>query len=307
MTQASTVHGQPSLQFLGKPGTQVLAKAAQVSPTVQALPSSQGRVLPVETQVPARLQASVVHGLLSLQGVVGPGAHMPSLQVSPTLQLLPSLHAAPLAGANKQAPVALLQLSVVHGLLSLQAMVLPGAHRPSAHKSPTVHKLPSSQAGPLILRLRQVPKAATQESVVHARLSLQFVDDPPTHLPALQMSLTVHLLKSSHGKLLNGLLHTPVAVSQASSVHNRPSLHGFLTPGEHALNLHKSPMVQALPSLQARALAVLTQPVALAQVSVVQALPSLQFLIPLPTHLPRTQASIGVQASPSEHTVTIGL
>jgi len=58
----------PSSQLRGDPGWQ--APFEQISPVVQALPSSQAMVLLVFTQLPvAATQVSVVQGLLSLQRV----------------------------------------------------------------------------------------------------------------------------------------------------------------------------------------------------------------------------------------------
>ena len=72
----------------------------------------------------AGLQLSVVHTLLSLHIVAAPETHTPPPQTSPVVQALPSLHALELL-AKTQAPVAGLQLSVVHTLLSLQTTAPP--------------------------------------------------------------------------------------------------------------------------------------------------------------------------------------
>jgi hypothetical protein len=69
------------------------------------------------------LQASVVQGLLSLQTRAVP-LQAPVAQVSVDVQALPSSQAAALF-VNEQLPVAELQLSVVHGLLSLQTLPPP--------------------------------------------------------------------------------------------------------------------------------------------------------------------------------------
>ena len=64
--QPSSVQGLPSLQLAGGPLTQT--PALHVSPTVQALPSSQDSELLVWMHCPVSgLQESVVHTLLSLQ------------------------------------------------------------------------------------------------------------------------------------------------------------------------------------------------------------------------------------------------
>jgi hypothetical protein len=61
--------------------------AWQVSPWVQALPSSQESVLLLYKQPYSASQVSVVQGLLSLQEMAAP-AQTPSAQVSPRVQAL---------------------------------------------------------------------------------------------------------------------------------------------------------------------------------------------------------------------------
>ena len=68
--QESVVHTLLSLQTTAEPGTHV--PPPQVSPVVQALPSSQTAVLFVKTQPVAGLQLSVVQMLLSLQTTAAP-------------------------------------------------------------------------------------------------------------------------------------------------------------------------------------------------------------------------------------------
>jgi hypothetical protein len=63
--------------------------------------------------------------------------------------------------------------------------------------------------------------------------------------------------------------------------------------------------VQALLSLHAALVSVLTQPVAGLHVSDVQALLSLQSRAPPPTHAPPEQASPIVQALPSSHAAAL--
>ena len=77
----------------GVPGMH--APPPQVSPVVQAFPSSQAFELLAKTQPDAGLQQSVVHTLLSLQTVAEPGVHTPPLQESPVVQAFPSSHAVP--------------------------------------------------------------------------------------------------------------------------------------------------------------------------------------------------------------------
>jgi hypothetical protein len=89
------VHGLLSLQSVAAPPVHV--PFAQVSPVVQALPSSQDTVLFVLTQPVAGLQLSSVHGLASSQLAAGPLAQAPPPHVSPVVQALPSSHGAVLS------------------------------------------------------------------------------------------------------------------------------------------------------------------------------------------------------------------
>ena len=104
----SVTHGLPvpttvEVQPEGKAGAVTPSKfcvdphtggAAQRSPVVQGLPSSQGLVLFAYTQRPvAGSQESSVHTLLSLQ-TIGVPAQIPPPQMSPVVQANPSLQLA---------------------------------------------------------------------------------------------------------------------------------------------------------------------------------------------------------------------
>ena len=133
----------------GEPPTH--APAAQVSPSVQGLPSSQAVELFVWVQPLAGVQASVVHGLPSSQYVATTTAlpvQAPPPQVSGVVQALLSLQGRALF-VNKQ-PVVVEQESLVHTLLSLQVTTEP-LHTPAAQTSPLVQALASSQALTLLV------------------------------------------------------------------------------------------------------------------------------------------------------------
>lgn len=102
----------------------------------------------VKTQVPSTiLQLSTVHVLLSLQTLFD-DVHAPNLHTSGVVQTLPSSHPVPsLTAALTHTPVATLQLSAVHPLLSLQFLAVL-AHDPVLHPSGDVHALPSSHGAP---------------------------------------------------------------------------------------------------------------------------------------------------------------
>src|SRR6185503_13008430 len=95
----------------------------QMSPVVQALPSSQGSVLLVCVHPEAALQPSVVHTLLSSQLSAAPPTQTPPLHASDVVQALPSSQGLVLFVCVH--PEAALQPSVVHTLPSSQLGAAP--------------------------------------------------------------------------------------------------------------------------------------------------------------------------------------
>jgi hypothetical protein len=140
--QLSVVQGLLSLQTTAWPGLQ--APPEQASPVVHALPSLHAAVLLVWMHPDVGLQESSVHGLLSLQLSAVPAWQVPPPQTSPVVQAFPSLHGSVLFVWTH--PVDGLQVSVVHGLLSLHAVAVPGWHVPPEQESPVVQAFPSSHA-----------------------------------------------------------------------------------------------------------------------------------------------------------------
>ena len=173
---------------------------AQMSPTVQAFPSSQPSVLFVKTQPVAGTQESVVQTLPSLQTRVPvPAWQVPPPHVSPVVQALPSLHDAVLLACAQ--PVAGTQESSVHGLLSLQfSEPAPGWQLPPEHVSPVVQAFKSSHAAVLLVKTH--PVAGAQLSVVHTLLSLQTTAVPAWQLPPPHVSPVVHAFPSLHAAVL---------------------------------------------------------------------------------------------------------
>jgi hypothetical protein len=128
----SSVHGLPSSQSSAGPGPQL--PPAQVSPTVQALPSSQAAVLGGCRQAPSPSQASSVQGLPSSSQIVpaapalqsdeqqSPALLLPSSQVSPhAASTIPSTQVLP---AGMQLPVESQLSAGVQGSPSSQARPL---------------------------------------------------------------------------------------------------------------------------------------------------------------------------------------
>jgi len=243
-TQASSVHGFPSSQRGPVPGTH--APPEQVSPVVQAFPSSQLAVLFAYSHSPVvGLHASSVQPLLSLQTVGVPATQLPPEQTSPTVQALPSLQLAVLL-TYSHSPVVGLHASSVHALLSLQTVGDPATQLPPEQASPTVQALPSVQAA-VLLTYSHSPVEGLHASFVQTLLSLHTVGVPATQVPPEQASPTVHALPSLQPAVLSTCWQ-PVAGLQESSVHGLPSSQ-FTGVLPHAPLWHAS-AVQASPSLQ---------------------------------------------------------
>jgi hypothetical protein len=300
-TQLSSVQALLSLQTVGAPGWHV--PPPQTSPVVQALPSLQAVVLFVKTQPVAGAHVSVVQTLLSLHTVGAPGLQVPPPQTSPVVHALPSLHE--LVLFTNMHPEAKLQMSLVHGLPSLQTTGVPATHAPPLQKSLVEQALPSMQRSALFVKTH-APVVTLQLSVVHTLLSLHVTGMPGWQVPLPHASPLVQALPSLHGAVLFVKVQAPVAGLQPSVVHTLLSLHTVGAPGMHVPPPQTSPVVQALPSLQALVLFAKTQPVATLHVSVVQTLLSLH----VSAMLVKTQPVAGlhvsaVQALPSLHTVTV--
>ena len=214
-SQLSVVHRLPSSQTTAEPAWQV--PDPQVSPVVQALPSSQAIVLFVKTQPVAGLHVSVVHTLLSLQTTAALVLQVPPPQVSPEVQAFPSLQEFVLL-VNTQ-PVAIVQVSVVQGLLSLHTMPTP-AHTPPLQTSPDVQAFASSQANVLLVKTH--PLAGLHVSVVQTLLSLQTTAAPAKQAPPPQVSPVVQAFPSSQADVLF-VKTQPVTGSQVSVVHGLTS------------------------------------------------------------------------------------
>ncbi len=146
-----------------------------------------------------------------------------------------------------------------------------------------------------------MPLLTSQVSVVHVLLSLQTLV-VPTQTPVWQASLVVHALPSVQTVPLTTAAKTqlPVTTSQVSAVQALLSLHTLAVPRQLPF-WQTSPLVHALPSLQAAPLARAVKaqlPLTASQLSVVQALLSLHTLA-VPAQVPLLQMSLAVQATPS--------
>jgi hypothetical protein len=262
-----TRHWSPAaLQSRGAP---THAPAAQVSPTVQNLPSSHGSELFTWPQPCTGSQTSVVHGLPSPQARGVRPRHVPPAHPSTVVQTSWSLHGR-LLGVWVQ-PDPGLQPSVVHTLPSSQGRGVPATQTPPLHVSPTVHALPSSHA--LLAFVFTQPSVGLQLSIVHGLPSSQLTAGPPAHVPPLQRSPDVHWSSSLHDTVF-GVCVQPVADAHESVVHTWPSSQSGAGPPAHPPARHSSAVVQAFPSSHGAALFVCTQPVAGSQPSSVHGLAS---------------------------------
>ena len=239
----SLVQTLPSLQTSAPVPTHVPRE--HLSVVVQALLSLHGATLFEWTQPLAGLQLSSVHTLPSLQLGAGPPTHFPAEHLSAVVQALPSSHAFVLF-VNTH-PVAVLQLSFVHGLPSLQVGAGPPTQLPPLHVSFVVHALPSLQG--TVLFVKTHPVAVEHESLVHGLPSLHTSAAPPLHTPAAQASLVVHALPSSHVPAMFAWAH-PLAGTHESFVQTLLSLQLRVPLPTHTPFWHVSVGVQAFPSLQ---------------------------------------------------------
>src|SRR5512143_4161577 len=166
-------HWSDAVQITGAPLLHV--PPPQVSPTVHALPSSQGAVLLRKTQPDAGLQVSSVQPLPSLHTRGAPGLQLAPPQVSPTVHASPSSHADVLAALTQ--PIAGSQPSFVQPLASSHASGAPPLQVPPPQLSFVVHASPSSHA--TVLSACTQPTAGSQESSVQGLSSSQFTGSEP--------------------------------------------------------------------------------------------------------------------------------
>ena len=112
-------------------------------------------------------------------------------------------------------PLAGIQLSTVHTLLSSQSGAGPPTQIPPLQVSGPVQKEPSSHDAVLLGCVQ--PKPVSHSSSVQTLLSLQLGAGPPTQMPPLHASAVVQALPSLHIALLSTFAHPEVGL-QLSSV-----------------------------------------------------------------------------------------
>src|SRR5438477_9494970 len=272
----------------------------QVSPVVQAFPSSHGVLSGsgVPAQTPPSQVSLLVQALSSSHAAPSSSAalptQMPFWQVSAAVQALPSLQLVPVSGVTVQLAVPL-QVSVLHWS-EVQVMEVP-THCPLLVQfSLNEQALPSSHAAPVLGVTVQLD-VPLHVRVLH--VSEVQVMAVPTHSPLLeQVSLNEQALPSSHVAPVFGVtvqlavplqvrvLHVSevqvMAVPTHSPLLEQASLNVQALPSSHVAPVFGVTVQLAVP-LQVRVLhvsevhvtAVLWQTPA-SQVSTVQAFPSLQ-------------------------------
>lgn len=223
---------------------------AQVSPEVQATPSSHVPVNAVYLQPALRSQTCVVHWLPSKQREsVGAPAHLPAVHASLMVQSTLSLQLAVLLRWLQPTPT--VHRSLVQALPSSHELALGApAHTPAAHTSLLVHPTPSLQELELLACWQ--PAVLLQVSSVHGLLSPHNVLlAVPPHLPAKHTSLVVQATPSSQLTVLLACTQAPPV--QLSVVHTLLSLQSEATRhSTHLLSdaLQLRPVVQVLPPVQ---------------------------------------------------------
>jgi hypothetical protein len=215
------------------------------------------------------LQLSVVHTLPSLQTSAVPAVHAPLWHVSIPLQTLLSAQEVPFVTGEVAQPEAGLHVSAVQTLPSLQLSGVPAVQVPFWHVSAPLQTLLSTHDVPFVTGVAVHPVAGLHPSVVHTFPSLHVSAVPAVHTPPWHVSPPLHRLPSAHAVPLarTGLLHTPPV--QTSLVHGLPSAQS------------PAPAHGAQPPI-----GVCWQPLSAWQLSVVQALPSLQLSTVPAVHTP---------------------
>src|SRR5439155_1383011 len=244
--------------------------------------------------------------------------HAPAWQVSLRVHALPSWQVVPLGLAGlEQAPLAGLQVPASwHWSGAVQTTGLAPVHAPAWQVSLRVHALPSSHVLPSGLAgLEQAPVAGLQVPASwHWSWAAQTTGVAAVHAPAWQASLRVHASAASQAVPagLAGLEQTPVAgLHVPASWHWSSAVQTTGLAPVHAPAWQVSLRVQASTSSQVvpSGLAGLEQaPVAGLHLPASWHWSGGAHTTGVPgAHVPPSQASLIVHASPSSHALPFGL
>ena len=291
------MHGLLSLQLRGVPPTQ--APPAQVSPVVQALPSSHAAVLSACTQ-PVAGSHDVVGARVAVVAVRAPSpdARCRRRRCRRCVQASPSSHARGVVGVRRS-PSPDRTSRRCTGCRRRSCGAGPPTQAPPSQVSSVVQASPSLHEAVLLACTQ--PEAGSHESSVHGLLSSQSRAVPPTQVPPSHVSSVVQALPSSHEAVL--LVCTQPdgrdRTSRRCTGCRRCSC--AASPPTQVPPAHVSSVVQASPSSHEAVLLVCTQPDAGLHESSVHALSSLQLRAVPPTQVPPSHVSSVVQALPSLH------
>lgn len=156
-------------------------------------------ILSPQELAPAQSMVQLAALLQSILLGQEPSPEQVTLQVPPAGHLQPFEQSRAMQVSVCWQPVALLQLSAVHGSPSSQSTTAP-LQVPPPQTSLAVQASPSLQEAVLLLVTQ--PVDTLQLSVVQTSLSSQFLAAPAVQVPALQASPSVQALPSSHEAVL---------------------------------------------------------------------------------------------------------
>ena len=241
-------------------------------------------------------------------GNVISAVHVPAEQTSPVEQALPSLHVVPSgATTSEQMPVAGAQTPARWQVPeAVQTLAVPPVQEPPWQDSPVVHALVSLHDVPLVAAgLEHAPVVESQTPATwHWSAAVQVFGVPPTQAPAWQESTVVHALASLQAVPLvtGGFEQAPVVESQIPAAWHWSEAAQVLGVPPQTPCWQESPLVQALPSLQAVPVSVgLEQaPVAALQTPAAWHWSAAAQMVGVPmVQIPDRQTSLVVQALPS--------
>jgi len=148
------------------------------------------------------------------------------------LQTLPSAHEVPFDTLTDWQPAMGLQLSVVHGLPSLQLSGVPDVQVPFWQVSLPLHTVASAHDVLFGSALCEQPVMALQASAVQGLPSSQLSGVPGWQTPLTHVSAPLHTVVSAHDVPSNtGLCWHPVSALHVSLVHGLPSSQLGPVPG----------------------------------------------------------------------------
>ena len=247
-----SAHDEPSGSAGLPQAPSVQTSLVQGFPSAQSASTTQGwhPGICVFWQPLTGVQVSVVQALASLQLSAVPAAQVPLWQLSAPLQTLASAHEVPFSAGTCSQPKTELQVSVVHGLPSLQLSAVPAVQNPDWQLSVPSHTSASAHGVPLGTGAAVQPSTGLQLSVVHTLPSLQLSAVPAVQVPLWQVSAPLQTLASLHGvPFATEVVVQPKRGSQLSVVQGLLSLQSRAVPAVQVPLWQVSAPLHTLPSL----------------------------------------------------------